>query len=216
MVAADINLDTPAGVDAAAESAADLAKKLANPIANLISVPIQSNMDFGAGPDRGMVWYTNIQPVVPFGLSEDWLVITRTILPVVYQEGLVQGGRADTAGLGDIVQSFFFSPRESPVTWGLGPVFLWPTATNNILGSGQFGAGPALVMLKQMRAQKQKCDIRRGHRFLKNCSAGGANIAPGALPAVGIGLRRLSAGASSAHGPWFSSSWPPFRPFSCA
>ena len=34
---------------------ADLAKKLANPIADLISVPIQSNYDFGVGPGDGTI-----------------------------------------------------------------------------------------------------------------------------------------------------------------
>ena len=31
---------------------ADLAQKLANPISDLISLPIQSNLDFGVGPGR--------------------------------------------------------------------------------------------------------------------------------------------------------------------
>ena len=93
---------------------ADLAKKLANPISDLISVPIQSNYDVGMGPGEGTKWTTNIQPVIPFGISEDWNVISRTILPVIEQEGLAAAGDSlDEFGLGDTVQSFFFSPKES-------------------------------------------------------------------------------------------------------
>jgi hypothetical protein len=128
---------------------ADLAKKLANPIASLISVPIQSNYDFGIGPGDGTKSTTNIQPVIPFELNQDWNLISRTILPVIDQQGILPGGAADEFGLGDTVQSFFFSPKTSSPIWGVGPVFLIPTATDSLLGSEQWGAGPTAVVLKQ-------------------------------------------------------------------
>ncbi len=129
---------------------ADLAKKLANPISNLISVPIQSNLDFGVGPGDGTVWKTNIQPVIPLSISEDWSLISRTILPVIDQQGLAATGDSlDAFGLGDITQSVFFSPKESSPIWGIGPVFLLPTATDDLLGTGKWGAGPTAVVLKQ-------------------------------------------------------------------
>jgi hypothetical protein len=129
---------------------ADLAQKLANPIAALISVPIQSNIDFGVGPGDGTIWRTNIQPVIPFGISEDWNVISRTILPVVDQEGLAAAGDAlDASGLGDTTQSFFFSPKESSPIWGVGPVLLIPSATDDLLGGGKWGVGPTAIVLKQ-------------------------------------------------------------------
>jgi hypothetical protein len=129
---------------------ADLAQKLANPVADLISVPIQSNIDFGVGAGDGTVWRTNIQPVIPFSISEDWNVISRTILPVVDQEGLAAAGDAlDASGLGDITQSFFFSPKESSPIWGVGPVLLIPSATDDLLGGEKWGIGPTAVILKQ-------------------------------------------------------------------
>lgn len=128
----------------------DLAQKLANPVADLISVPIQSNIDFGVGPGDGTIWRTNIQPVIPFGISEDWNLISRTILPVIDQEGLAPAGDAlDASGLGDTVQSFFFSPKESSPIWGVGPVLLIPSATDDLLGGEKWGIGPTAVILKQ-------------------------------------------------------------------
>ena len=129
---------------------ADLAQKLANPISDLISLPIQSNFDFNVGLGEGEVWRTNIQPVIPFGISEDWNVISRTILPVVDQQGLALSGDAlDATGLGDLTQSFFFSPKEGSIIWGVGPVFLIPTATDDLLGTEKWAAGPTAVLLKQ-------------------------------------------------------------------
>ena len=139
-----------AGDDAKAK-AAELAKKLQNPIASLISVPIQNNFDFGAGPDGdGFQYKVNVQPVIPFSLSEDWNLITRTILPIVYQENIV--GTSSQAGLADTMESLFFSPTKPAIggwVWGAGPAFLLPTATDDLLGAEKWGAGPTAVVLKQ-------------------------------------------------------------------
>jgi hypothetical protein len=58
----------------------------------------------------------------------------------------------NTWGLGDTVQSFFLSPKaptSNGIIWGAGPVFLYPTATSDILGAHRWGAGPTAVALKQ-------------------------------------------------------------------
>jgi len=126
-----------------------LAKQLANPIGSLISVPFQLNYDQGFGAENGERWLLNIQPVVPFELNPDWNVISRTILPVVSQHDVVPTEGAQV-GLGDITQSLFFSPSAGgAVTWGVGPVFLLPTATEDTLGTGKWGLGPTGVALVQ-------------------------------------------------------------------
>jgi len=129
---------------------ADLAQELSNPIADLISIPIQMNYDDNYGPDDdGRKLQTNIQPVIPFHLNDKWNLITRTIMPVIYQEDILPGSGSDF-GLGDINMSLFFSPKEPTaggLTWGLGPVLLFPTATETLLGGEKWGAGPALVAL---------------------------------------------------------------------
>jgi len=136
-----------AGTDAAAE----LAKKLANPVAALISVPLQYNHDKDFGlDDEGSKSVLNIQPVIPFSLGEDWNLITRTIIPLIDQQDIpVQG--EDASGLGDIVQSFFFSPKQPVGGWilAVGPVGLYPSATDSMLGGEKWGAGPTVLALKQ-------------------------------------------------------------------
>jgi hypothetical protein len=136
----------------AEESVSDLAKKLSNPVAALISVPFQLNYDEKIGPsESGKRWLLNIQPVVPVTLNEDWNLISRTILPVVSQQDIYPGAGSQS-GIGDIVQSVFFSPK-APTTggwiWGAGPVFLLPTGSDNLLSAEKWGAGPTAVLLKQ-------------------------------------------------------------------
>lgn len=137
--------------DLAPSSDTDLAQQLANPIASLISVPIQANYDDGFGPTGdGSVWRTNIQPVIPFSLGDDWNLISRTILPVIDQSGF-PSSKNNEFGLGDVVQSLFFSPKDPINGWilGGGPVFLLPTATDDVLGGEKWGVGPTFVALKQ-------------------------------------------------------------------
>ena len=135
-----------------AESEAELAKKLANPIASLISLPIQANYDENIGAnERGSVWRTNIQPVIPITLNKEWNLISRTILPLIDQQDIPSKGLGES-GIGDIVQSFFFSPKAptaSGLIWGVGPVLLLPTASEDVLGAEQWGVGPTGVVLKQ-------------------------------------------------------------------
>ena len=129
--------------------AQELAQKLPNPVASLISVPFQFNFDYELGPEEeGFRFTMNFQPVIPMSLNQNWNLISRTILPVMHQRDVID--TTSQNGIGDIVQSFFFSPSKTqPFIWGLGPVFLIPTATDELLESEKFGVGPTLVALKQ-------------------------------------------------------------------
>lgn len=135
----------------AQDSNQELAKKLSNPVASMISVPFQINHDRGYGPDDGNRTTVNIQPVIPFALNADWNLISRTILPVTSQNDIA-GQSGSQFGLGDTLQSFFFSPArptENGIIWGVGPAFLIPTATDDLLGGEKWGIGPTVVILKQ-------------------------------------------------------------------
>lgn len=138
----------PAGSD----QAADLAKKLANPVANLISLPLQFNYDENYGiEDDGEKSFINVQPVIPISIGADWNVISRTIVPLIDQNDVPSG--ADEVGVGDILQSLFFSPKEPSrcggIIWGAGPALLVPSATDETLGGERWAAGPTAVVLKQ-------------------------------------------------------------------
>jgi hypothetical protein len=132
---------------AAAESNTEIAKKLQNPVADLISVPLQSNTNFGFGPENGTQEVLNIQPVIPFHLNDDWNLITRTIMPLTWNPALTPDGDS-SFGLGNTTESLFLSPAHpGKWIWGVGPVILLP-ATNGSVGSNLWGAGPSAVALR--------------------------------------------------------------------
>jgi hypothetical protein len=125
----------------------ELAKAAQNPVANLISLPFQNNTNFGYGPRDKTQNTLNIQPVWPFEITENWNLITRTIVPIVSQPGLSSGQDRET-GLGDITFTGFLSPSGSgKVTWGAGPIVLFPSATDNRLGADKWGLGPSIVVI---------------------------------------------------------------------
>jgi hypothetical protein len=130
-----------------AQTADELAKQTQNPVASLISVPFQGNWDFGIGEREATGSTLNIQPVAPFGLTTDWNIILRVIMPVQSQPA--DGGQRFT-GMGDTTMTVFFSPAKTgSVIWGAGPAILIPTATNQGLGTEKVGLGPSVVALIQ-------------------------------------------------------------------
>jgi hypothetical protein len=131
----------------AGQSEGELAKKLQNPVSDLISVPFQNNLNFNYGPDNDVQYVLNVQPVIPFHLNQEWNLVTRTIIPVINQPW-----PESRFGLGDINTTLFLSPAkllpvaEGGLFWGVGPILQFPTATNDVLGSGKWATGPNAVV----------------------------------------------------------------------
>ncbi len=146
-----------AGSAYAQDSNAELATELSNPIASLISVPFQTNYDDGYGTGNGHKVFTNVQPVIPFKLNENWNLISRTIIPIVWDQNDISplGPSGHQSGLGDSLQSFWLSPSQPKPTgslgnlvWGVGPAIALPTGNSDpLLGSGKWSLGPTAIGL---------------------------------------------------------------------
>ena len=136
------------GTRCMADDESAIAKQAQNPIASMISVPFQNNLNFGVGPKDDQQNVLDIQPVVPFKLTDDWNLITRTIVPVVY-EPYISPTVGNATGLGDAQVALYLSPAASKdsIIWGVGPVIAFPTATERYLGQGKFSAGLSAVVL---------------------------------------------------------------------
>lgn len=138
--------ETP-DVGDASDDAQALAKKSQNPVADLITVPLQSNTNFGVGPSNAVQEVFNLQPVIPFHLGS-FNLITRTIIPIISQPNLGSGQTGSTFGLGNINATFFLSPANpGKFVWGVGPVFGFPTNTSPAVGSAKWTFGPSVVLL---------------------------------------------------------------------
>jgi hypothetical protein len=133
--------------DLRADEDEDLAKQTQNPVSDLISVPFQNNTNFNLGPHNRTQNVLNIQPVIPFNLTKNWNLITRTIAPVIYQPDVTSRSGGEF-GLGDINLTLFLSPAKSgKLIWGVGPIVSLPTATDKTLGTDKLAAGPSVVLL---------------------------------------------------------------------
>ena len=150
-----------------AQQGENLREAAQNPIGDLISLPFQNNTNFDIGHTDNTQNILNIQPVYPIHLNQKWnLILTRPILPVIYQppffsgielqalEGIAGPDIGDTEfGLGDLTPELFFSPKKPiqlapgrSLVWGVGPAFQLPTATDEVLGTGKWSAGPGFVV----------------------------------------------------------------------
>jgi hypothetical protein len=113
--------------NAAAKNAAQ------NPVASVISVPVQGNTAFGVGPYRRALNQTLVEPVVPIRLSENWILITRTITPIVVLPRFTPTDSVQY-GLGNMEPQFYLSPAHpGKFIWGVGPQLYLPTASEDPL-----------------------------------------------------------------------------------
>lgn len=134
-------------IDPGEDETAELARAVQNPVADLISVPFQNNTNFDFGPREKTQNVLNIQPVVPFSMTENLNLITRTILPVISQPEFVPEQDREN-GIGNTLFTAFASPKDSGSwIWGAGPAIQLPTSTDDQLGADEWAAGPSAVVL---------------------------------------------------------------------
>src|SRR5262245_19469758 len=136
---------------------ASLAKAAQNPVANMVSLPLQYNYFTAGGLGSTSEMVLNVQPVLPLPVGKRWLIVSRTVVPftsiplpdsLFTAVGLVPIDGVRTLGIADIQeQAYVTSAKPSKFTWAVGPIFSFPTATNNVVRTGQWGLGPTAVVL---------------------------------------------------------------------
>lgn len=126
-----------------------LEKDLQNPLSTRVTIPVQYTTSFEIGPEERTQHQLNLQPIVPFGLGDQANVIVRAILPIMSNPD-PEDSDGRVTGLGDTTLAAYVAPKQlEDLVAGLGPALLFPTATDDVLGSGQWGIGPSLAVVGQ-------------------------------------------------------------------
>jgi hypothetical protein len=158
--------DVPADEPGGGMSAEELNRQLNNPVSSIWSLNFQSNITSVKNGGSTLLnengeriwssgnseWFYNLnfQPVLPLKLTEEWNLISRPVFPIFGERPVLDGNDfQDESGLGDITLFSLFSPaqEQAGILWGVGPSFIFPSATKDALGQEKWQAGPAAVAL---------------------------------------------------------------------
>jgi hypothetical protein len=132
---------------------ADLAKASQNPVANIISIPLEYWINEADAGDADVLL---AKPVIPTGLGSKYNLINRFIVPYAWVDGGVDPAlpvdieppNVDVSGLGDLTYQGFISPaKPGRIIWGLGAAVTFPTASEDLLGTNRYSAGPSVLVL---------------------------------------------------------------------
>ena len=142
-----------------------LAKEQQNPISSMATIPWQFNFNSGGGLEDGTFFLLNVQPVMPFKVTDRWNMILRTVVPFVSMPG---PETTRYTGVGDIQEQIYLTPSKGgSFTWGAGPVVSMPTATTAAMQTGQLGGRPDVRGARDARSmggrrrREQRLDVLR-------------------------------------------------------
>jgi hypothetical protein len=133
----------------------NLAEATQNPVASLISVPLESNFNFGVGDADNLQYVMNAKPVIPQNINENWNWIHRGIQPLIAQDNLTNTGtgiETDSSifGMGDLTYQGFLTPATpGKIIWGAGAVLVVPWGEDG-LSTEKWQAGPGFVALTKI------------------------------------------------------------------
>jgi hypothetical protein len=127
-------------------------RQLANPLSAMASIATILDFDYHIGPgEDGHRTTMFVQPTIPIHLGESWNVVSRTNLPIVYQEEISPGSGTQT-GIGDLTEVAYLAkvqPGPRGWVWGGGPIVQIPIGSEDLLTNHKFSLGPSMAFVKQ-------------------------------------------------------------------
>jgi hypothetical protein len=131
-----------------------------------VLLPFKYITDFGA--ENGELNMLQIRPLYTIS-SKNWNFINRPVIPIIDIKGTVigrpelpSGGGGDATGLGDISYTVAVEARKlKPVSVAAGIAAVFPTATEDTLGSGKWSTGPAVMVMTRQDAWSMLLSARQ-------------------------------------------------------
>jgi hypothetical protein len=134
-----------------AEEIKKLAEQVQNPVSDLVRLGFTNGTLFGAGANDHLLNVFNLQASTTrrFG---DWALLNRLTIPLPYvPASAIEDKTGSMAGLGDIEYTGFLARDESKrlfkLIGGIGPTFVFNSATDDRLGLGKWSVGPTLAIV---------------------------------------------------------------------
>jgi hypothetical protein len=131
----------------------EIGAKLSNPVSDVWALFTEFDLSYFDGDvntgDSKIGGRMIFQPIMPFPLygkgENSWKLIMRPTIPVLFSQPIPKGFNEfnNLGGLGDIQLPMLVSPPAGNWILGLGPTWLFPTATQDVFGRQQWGVGPA-------------------------------------------------------------------------
>jgi len=145
----------PSESEAQGRSLDEVNKDLSNPVSSVWSISFQQNNYLLEIEGKKDHWNSNLnfQPVLPVALTKNWNLITRPVVtlfnsaphPNPHNPAEIER----TTEFGDTVLMEMLSPSSKLLgNWllGIGPTFIFPTASSDYTGQGKWQVGPAVVV----------------------------------------------------------------------
>ena len=137
---------------------ATAAKKANNPVSDAWLLIVQNDYTWLRGDAIDGVEKRerfSAQPIMPIPVfGGDWNLVNRPVIqwfssPVDDDLDSTDPFGDRTNGLGDTISFHLLAPnRDDGWIWGVGPTFIWPTATEDVLGQEKWQAGPAALVAR--------------------------------------------------------------------
>jgi hypothetical protein len=127
------------------ESATEIDVKVTDPVSTTWSLKLQNGvslLDINGRGDHAQDTLT-FQPLMPVWLTRNLKLITRPKFTLLNDQPYAKQGELHrTTGFGDAILDLALSPRSEPWLLGLGPTFVFPTASLERTGQGKWQIGP--------------------------------------------------------------------------
>lgn len=138
----------------------ELTQELSNPVTDIWFIVNEFDIsDVKNIPGDWHIYNWNLQPILPIHLTKSWNLINRPYMPFFIDSPTLADKPVtlpielvSDSGLGDVGVVSLLSPNKprSPgrgqILWGLGPTFLFPTASKETFGFDKWQTGPAGVV----------------------------------------------------------------------